>query len=405
VKRGGDPTPRGRALTTIAGYYAFILIGWNAVLVPTLIRTLERVFHQSDAGFGLFYFLTALLYASGSFGGGLITERIGRRLVLGLAAAILGIGLVLEGAAPAWEALIGASLVLSVGAGAIDAGVNGLFLAVNSQGRGGALNLLHVFFSVGALLSPFAVGQLISAGIDWRLLVAITGIAALPLVILLLVGEMPSGRRGPAVRDPTAVGDQITRRERSLLPFAGLAIGIGCYVAAEMGVSAWMVKFLSSLSVGTASAVLSGFWAGMALGRFLSNWAAERFDYTAFTVCCCLLFTASLVCAVLVPAVSIAAVLFFLGGVFSGPIYPMIMAIGGEIYPHRLARLSGALGSAAVAGSLIYPPLIGIMATRIGLGIGILGAALLGLPAAIAVLFATRLAGRSEESTRLSAVS
>ena len=68
------------------GCLSFLLIGWTGLLVPSLIRSVEHDFGQSDAGVGIFYFLYALAYAGGSLGGGAVTERLGRRWVLALAA-------------------------------------------------------------------------------------------------------------------------------------------------------------------------------------------------------------------------------------------------------------------------------------------------------------------------------
>jgi fucose permease len=99
--------------------------------------------------------------------------------------------------------------------------------------------------------------------------------------------------------------------------------------------------------------------------------------------------------------VPLAGALFGLTGVFFGPIYPMIMALGGNIYPRRLAALSGGLAAAAVAGSVVYPPLMGLMAARIGLRAGMAGAALLGLPMALALLGA-RAAARSRKPSAIS---
>src|SRR5205823_4473289 len=82
--------------------------------------------------------------------------------------------------------------------------------------------------------------------------------------------------------------------EQSLLPFAGLALGIGLYVAAEVAVSNWLVKLLVAVPVATATEFLSVFWAGLALGRLLSNRLAERIDYYAFTVGCIVLALALL---------------------------------------------------------------------------------------------------------------
>ena len=58
------------------------------------------------------------------------------------------------------------------------------------------------------------------------------------------------------------------------------------------------------------------------------------------------------------------------------------------MYPHRLAALSGGLTGGAAAGGIVYPPLMGFMAANVGLRTGMIGAALLGVPAAICLLVA-----------------
>ena len=368
-----------------------MLIGWNAVLLPSLIRSIEHQFRQSDAAFGLLYFTASLVYACGAFSGGLLTERLGRRAVLCAGVLALGAGLGGEGIAPTWGALVAALVPASWGGGVIDAGVNALFLDLYRDARGGALNLLHVFFSLGALVSPFVVGQLVTAGIPWRMIFFGTGAWALPLAALLAVVGMPSGRHERRTGE-TARGDAA---EQSLLPFAGLALSIGLYVAAEVAVSNWLVKLLVAVPVATATQFLSVFWAGLALGRLLSHRLAERIDYYAFTLGCIVLASLALLGAVFAPLLPLAEALFGLTGVFFGPIYPMIMALGGNIYPRRLAALSGGLAAAAVAGSIVYPPLMGVMAAHVGLRAGMAGAALLGIPMALALLGARAAARRA----------
>ena len=367
--------------TLLAGYVAFVLIGWNAVLLPSLIRSLEHDFRQNDAAFGLLYFVSALVYAAGSFGGGFLTERFGRRWVLIGACFFLALGLAGEGLAPSWTILLLAAIPVNWGAGSIDGGVNGLFLDLFREARGGALNFLHLFFSVGALLAPVTVGQLLAAGLDWRPQVLAIGAGALLLGMYLVPQTMPAGRHAGGSTEKGRMGTS----ERSLWPFFGLAAGICLYVAAEGGVSSWLVKFLSSSPISTATLVLSAYWAGIALGRLLSNWVAEWIDYAAYTVGCVILSSVALVAAILVPSLPLSAALFGLTGLFYGPIYPMIMAIGGAIYPHRLARLSGSLAASAVLGALAYPPIIGLMSASLGIRAGLLGAGALGVPMAIAV--------------------
>ena len=179
----------------VVGGIAFLLIGWSGLLVPSLIRSVKEAFDQSDAGIGLFYFLFSGAWAVGAFGGGLVTERLGRRSVLTLAAALIAVGLIGLGLAPSWAVFLVVALPGGLGAGMIDGGGNGLFLDLFQSGRGRALNLLHLFFSIGALTAPVTSGLLVENGVDWRSILVGTGLAAVPVAVLFAIVRMPGGRR------------------------------------------------------------------------------------------------------------------------------------------------------------------------------------------------------------------
>jgi fucose permease len=394
------PHPLRKRLTLI-GYAAFILDGWNIVLIPSLIRSIGNDFKQSDAAFGLFFLLSSLVYAFGSWSSGALTERVGRRIVLPLSVLALALGFIAEAAAPTWTLLLAASLLVSWGGGGIDGGMNSLFLELYRDARGGALSLLHVFFSIGGLVAPFVIGQLLSAGLAWRLIMLGTAVVALPLVAFLAVTPMPLGLREV---DSKSVSTATARPGvASRVPFVALAAAIALYVGSELAVSNWLVKYQAGVPIATATAVLSLFWAGLTVGRLLSSWLAERVDYFAFTISCAGLAGLTLFLAVLTgPGLLPAAALFALTGVLFGPIYPMIIALGGNIYPNRLAAVGGTLSAAAVAGGTIYPPLMGLLASTIGLRAGMIGAALLGIPQVLALLVARLTAGQatSDEAKR-----
>ena len=85
--------------TGILGGFVYLLVGWCGILVPALIRSIEATHHRSDAEFGVYYLVFGVTYATGSFGGGLVTERVGRKPVLVLATALLAAGLIALAAA------------------------------------------------------------------------------------------------------------------------------------------------------------------------------------------------------------------------------------------------------------------------------------------------------------------
>jgi fucose permease len=397
VTRGTRSWP---AAAGVVGCLAYVLIGWSGLLVPTLIRSVKVAFDQSDAGMGVFFFVFALGWGGGSLGGGLVTERVGRRTVLSLAAALHGIGLAGLAFAPVWPVFLLAAVPAGLGGGAIDGGGTALFLDLFQSNRGRALNLLHLFFSMGALLAPLAVGRMVEDGVDWHVILLGTGLVALVVAVLFLVVPMPDGRRAVAPADRTGEprGDDgpVDRRarDRFAAPLLLLALAIGCYVAAEIGVSNWLVRFLEPAPLTVATTGLSLYWAGLTLGRLLSARLSDRFDHRRFTIVAATAMAIALAAAILVPSLPLSIALFGLAGIASGPVFPMIMVIAGDRYPDRSAAVTGFLSGSAVAGSIIYPPVIGFMSVTIGLTIAMLGNVLLGLACAGALV----LLGRREAS-------
>ena len=388
------PTVDRRLAAGIVGSLTLLAIGWTGLLVPSLIRSIKDAFDQTDAGIGVVYLAYAIAYAAGSVLGGQIMERIGRRSVLTGAALLHGVGIAGLGLAPSWPLFIVAMLPAGLGAGRLDGGSNGLVLDVYREGRGRAMNLLHVSFSVGALLAPLAIGRAIDAGVTWQAIMLTSAVPLAALALAYAVVPMPSGRREPAV--PSAAPTAATRLLSG--PLLLLGVAIACYVAAEIGVSNWLVRFLEPAPIATATLALSLMWAGATIGRLLSSAIADRFDHLRFTLVSVVLMGLAIGLAVAAPSLPLSIALFTLAGVASGPVFPMIVALGGERYPERSAAVGGALVGCAVVGSTVYPPAIGFLSVTVGLPIAMAGNALLCLVGGAALAAFGRTARRATEA-------
>jgi fucose permease len=418
IERDGVTSAGGRLAAGLVACISLLAVGWIGLLIPSLIRSIKLTFDQTDAGIGIVYFVFALAYAMGSFGGGALTERLGRRLVLGGAILLTGLGTIGFGVAPSWVAFVLVAVLVGAGAGCVDGGVNGIVLDVYREGRGRALNLLHVSFSIGALTAPLVIGTLVERGIPWQAVVVGTGLVVATLAMAYVIVPMPSGRRvavaaasepaaaGHGAGDPSAAGTGAPaamphHAGRPLLagPLLLLGIAIAAYVASEMGISSWIVRFLEPAPLTTATLALSLYWAGLTVGRIVSSVIADRFDHLRFTVVSAMGMAVAIAVAVLVPSLPIAIAAFFVAGIASGPVFPMIVAIGGDRFPERSAAVGGSLTGMAIIGSTIYPPAMGFMSVTIGLTAAMLGNALLAIGCVVALVAFDRLT-RGDEAGR-----
>jgi len=390
--------PSPRRDVTWTGLATFLLLGWANLLVPSSIRDIEHTFGQTDAGMGLAYLINNLLYVTGSLSVGWLAARLWRAPVLGAGPGLVALGLVVIAVAPTWPVFLVGFLALGLGAGLIDSGVNALFMDLYEGRAAGALNRLHLFFALGALASPLAAGIALSNGVQWQTLAVATAVVAVPIGLLLAT------RRVPPVHapDPDAgtvdapAAEPVASRGRRVLPLPliALAVAIAAYVASEIGVSNWLVRYLDEAPVAQATLALSLFWGGLALGRFVSSLIADRMGPVRYAVTWATAAGIAIIASLFAPTIPIAIVCFAVAGFAAGPVYPMIVAIGGILYPGRSSMVSGVLVSAALVGSLVYPPLMGVLSGAVGLRVGMFGAGLVMLVSAAAILVAARLAGR-----------
>lgn len=384
AQSGPAAIERTRA-AAVAGCLAFLLLGWSGLLVPSLVRSIEQDFGQTDAGMGLLYLVNAVLYGTGVLGGTLLTQRIGRRPVLAGGVALAASGLLVLATAGSWPIFLAGVIPFGVGCGTLDGAGNGLILDLFPGARGRALNLLHFCFSAGALACPAIVGRMVEAGVPWRTLLVGTALVAVPIVVLFARAAMPSGRRrgdaGTAARPGRLLLDRV---------LLVLGIAIACYVASEVGVSNWLVRFLAAAPLEVATTALTLYWAGLTVGRLVSARVGDRFDHTAFATAACAATGILILLAVLAPSTGLSIALFAAAGISSGPIFPLIVAIGGDRYPERSAAVGGYIAGAAVVGGISYPPVMGFLSVTVGLPAAMAGTGALAILAAIVLLLVRR---------------
>jgi fucose permease len=360
----------GRRRIELVGWAAFALLGWGGLLVPALVRSIEAEFGQNDLGIGLFYLVFAGAYALGSVGGGMVTERIGRRTVLVGSLALQAVGLALQGVIPSWTVFLVAGIPRGLGGGAIDGGVQGLVLDAFPDGASRAMNVVHLFFSIGSLVAPLALTTILDVGVTWQGVMLATAVVAVVLAAAYAVLPMPSGRHHPGAA-PSAVSIG--------LPLVLVAIAIALYVGAEVGVSSWLVRYLATAPLAVATGSLTLFWAGLTVGRLIAARIGQRADPLRIAIVSSVAAALATVGAVVVPSVEASIVLFTVVGIAFGPIYPTIVLVADDLYPGRAAAVTGLLAGVAVVGSVAYPPLMGAISVTAGLGVGMLGAAALSL--------------------------
>ena len=373
----------------IAAASAYVLLGVELAAFGPVIAEWMRDFGVGPATVGTVFSASALGSVAATLAYAPLVHRWDLRRALAAGAAVFGLGLALAAAAPDPLALLAGFVVAGTGFALLDSGVNHLYVRLFPGVRAAALNVVHLFFALGAAAAPVALAAALPL-LGWRPVYgALSGAALLTAAALYL--------SCPAGGDDGAAAGPWLRSGRVLQALVGPALAMALYVGVEVTVSGWAYSFLAQEAGAPpllAGAGISIFWAGLAVGRLLLGPAVERVGYRPSLVAAAAVAGAMLLATVLPLDSLVAAALLGLSGLAMSVIFPTLVALASTLVPPGdTATATAVMLLSASAGTMSLPALAGLAAGWTGLRpvMAALGAL---LPAGFAVLLGLTKAGR-----------
>jgi MFS family permease len=364
------PAPvRTRWLTALC-YLAMMSLAIGLNLLPVFLTTLSHLYGGAD---GLSKEALGRLGAvgfSGLVAGILVTgplaDRAGAKPFALLGNGCIAVSLVGLAYAPSYAWLSVAMAVLGLGAGMLDMVLSPVVAALHPEKRGAAMNWLHSFYCVGAVVTIFVGSVGLQLGLGWRG----TCLILLPLPVGLILALGP-------LRFPTLVSDGGRTPFLTLLKqrwFLGALIAIFLGGATEAGMAQWLPAY-AELSLGFSTwmggLALLLFSLAMALGRMGVAWVGPRWNPFVVMAWGCgssaLLFLA----ASFLPWPSAALTAAVVVGVTGSCLWPTLLAVTADRHPDGGASMFGALAALGNAGGIVLPWVVGWVADHSSLAIGL----------------------------------
>lgn len=354
---GGGAPPCRRGPLWSAACASMLIFGSVMALLGALLPELapRLGFGLAQAGRLFLVMNSAMLVAS--LAAGPVIDRSGFRLPMALGPLLAAAAMAFMSAAGSYGHLIPAMLLLGLGGGALNTASNTLTADLHPEQRrkNAALNLLGVFFGLGALLVPLLVGALVnSAGVAPLLAGAAAACLALAAVSALLRyphpkagGAMPRAGFGNLIRNP-------------------LVIVLGLLLMLQSGNEFLLGGFISTflvsaagMSVSAASFSLTSFWAAMLIARLL--WGRLLLFVDGRTlICACAAASAAagllLACA---PSRGLAVAAVPLLGFAASGIFPTALGLAGARFADQSGSVIGLLLAMALIGGMTVPWLAG----------------------------------------------
>lgn len=265
--------------------------------------------------------------------------------------------------------LVLCAVPLGLGAGAIDTALNNY---VAQHYNASQMSFLHCFYGVGVTVSPLLLAYAMSDSGDWRSGYTLAFWMQLGIAVILLL-SLPLWRRmghsDVAEEENTVV---LSLLEAARIPGVKLSWALFFFsVAIEMTTGAWGATYLVEqlgLSVSLAARIVTFYYLGIAVGRFLSGILATKMrcqtilkiGVATLGVAIVLLLTSSSVC--------LAVAALFLIGLGNGPIFPNLTYLTPKIFGvERSAAIIGTQLAVSNMSWLLMPVVCSILGDTLGM--------------------------------------
>ena len=297
-----------------------------------------------------------------------ILNKLGTTKVTAFSTAMTALSLLGFSLVPSFLFMIPLAIVLGLGAGAIDSGLNN-YVALHCKAS--HMNFLHCFYGVGVSLSPYIMSQAFS-NVGWRGGYRYAFYVQFAIA-LLLIFSVPLWKKNSSTQETDeesgvtlSIAEMIKKsdvRQVWIIMLMTNAIEYACGV--------WGSTYLveeKGFEIEHGALALTIYYVGMSIGRFASGLLANKIKTWKRIFIGCVILAPAIVIMLLPLGDIFAVVGLFLIGLGNGSIYPNMI----HLTPHNFGKeVSQSIMCSQIAfayiGVMLAPPMVSLISGLFGI--------------------------------------
>lgn len=294
---------------------------------------------------------------------GRISDKIGKKKVLVSALIIFAAGSIVMALAQGTAAVVVGIFVVGAGYSLMETFSNASFADNYPETANKHINRAQVFFSVGAVVSPLVVSEIMKAGGSWRSLFIIMAVLAAVLMVPLLFSKftMPSEIEASESRLPIK---KILLTPLLILPAITIFLVAGVENGAGFFTDSLFVKVLNAPESGAFAVSLV--WLMSIPSRFIASLIKKR--HSVMLITCLMLATLSLVAVYFARDVVAGLIAIGVMGFAFGPLWGMLFAMVAKANPGNTGVVSSVMMAGTGLGGMLSPIIMGAISQSFSVG-------------------------------------
>ncbi|MGC4869838.1 MFS transporter [Micromonospora sp. DT53] len=388
---------RPRASLLLLAYLGFVSLGLPDGLLGVGWPSIRGDFDVPTEAVGWVLTAGTVGYLTSSVLAGFTLARVGVGALLAGSTLLASLALTGYSVSPVLAVLVGCALLLGLGSGAVDSGLNAYAAGAFGPRH---MNWLHAFFGLGVAIGPLIMTAVLSAGLAWRWGYGIIAAAQLVLATAFALTARAWHRSAPASAEagaaveaaPAAPGAAVRIPVLDTLRLPAVwsgTLAFALYVAIEVSAGLWAFLLLTEgrgVSAAAAGGCVSAYWGSLFVGRIVQGLVAERLG-AGLVLRASLAGMAAGATLIAVPGPAVLAVLgLVVVGFAAAPVFPLLTLTTAErVGAAHADRAIGLQIGASGVGAALVPAGLGVLIGNTS--VQVLGSALLALALGLIALY------------------
>ncbi|MBQ8518249.1 MAG: MFS transporter [Agathobacter sp.] len=354
-------------------YLAFISLGLPDAVLGGSWPTMYQEFGVPVSFAGIVTTIISLGTIVSSLQSDRLTYRLGTGKVTAISVAMTAVALFGFSISDSFIELCLWAIPYGLGAGGVDASLNN-YVAVHYSSR--IMSWLHCMWGLGAMTGPYVLGFVLTNGGIWN-----TGYKVIAILQVILTGilvfSLPLWKKRKTVVNEA--GEEVTAKALSMkeiLSIKGakdIMVAFFCYCALEQTAGLWASSYMvlhKGVAEEVAASYASMFYIGITVGRFFSGFITAKLNDKQMIHLGMSILAIGVAVLFLPLSEYFALAGFILIGVGCAPIYPCIIHSTPDIFgADKSQAIVGVQMASAYTGTLLMPPLFGIIANHISVAL------------------------------------
>ena len=293
--------------------------------------------------------------------------------------AIFVTGLIVISIINGYYLLLATFFIMGMGARIVDVLGNPIIVENFPEKSDKYLSMLHMFISLGGLVSPLLVSLLLGLGMNWQTVFQVIGLYCL-ITVLASTFVLKNTVTVKRQVTPHPSGERLINDR--LLWVVGIIIAL--YSGHQSIINVWSAMFMEKtflLSTFKASFSTTALWIGIAAGRLIYSKVQLPFNAKQIIKYGALIGGVLLTVSVFLPSSLVIFIAFGIVGLFTGAIFPLLMDLVTQKHPTQSGRVSAIMYICSIVSVMLFPWIAGTIGdvATLSMGISVSGVALLAL--------------------------